>query len=113
MKKDEISYDDFSKLDLRIGKVVDGSEVEGSDKLLKLTVDMGSEYGMRTIFAGLKLGGYTPSDIIGKQFTFVANLAPRKIMESKSEGMMLAADCEGKPVLIEINAKVAPGSIVM
>lgn len=113
MKKDEITYDDFSKLDLRVGKVTEAVEVEGSEKLLKLIVDLGNEIGIKTIFAGIKTAGYTPSDMIGKHFVFVANLKPRKMMGSKSQGMMLAADKEGKPVIIKVHETVAPGSIVM
>lgn len=113
MQKPQISFSDFDKIDIRVGKVIDAVEVENSSKLIKLTVDLGEEYKIKTIFAGVKPAGYTPDDLIGKQFAFIANLAPRKMMGSESQGMMLAADKDGKPVIIEINQGVAPGSIIM
>jgi methionyl-tRNA synthetase len=84
----EISYDDFAKIDLRIAKIVHAESVEGADKLLKLTVDIGSE--TRQIFAGIK-AHYAPEDLIGKLTVVVANLAPRKMRFGLSEGMILAA----------------------
>lgn len=92
--KDEIVYDDFAKLDLRIGTIVDAIKVPKADKLLQLTVDMGFE--IRTIVSGIALH-FAPEDIIGKQVTVVANLAPRKMRGIESQGMILMAeDGEGK-----------------
>ncbi|MBI2029508.1 methionine--tRNA ligase subunit beta [Candidatus Gottesmanbacteria bacterium] len=91
MQKPQISFSDFDKIDIRVGKVIDAVEVENSAKLIKLTVDLGEEYKIKTIFAGVKPTGYTPKDLIGKQFAFIANLAPRKMMGEESAGMMLAA----------------------
>lgn len=92
-----ITYDDFAKLDMRIGKITDCAEKEGSEKLLKLTVSFGEE-GERTIFSGIKQW-YTPEDLIGKQFLFIINLEPRKMMGEFSEGMILMADGE-KPIAL-------------
>ncbi len=86
---DEIKIDDFAKVDLRIAKIVDCEVVEGSDKLLRLTLDVG-EGRMRNVFSGIK-SAYRPEDLKGKLTVLVANLAPRKMKFGVSEGMVLAA----------------------
>jgi methionyl-tRNA synthetase len=92
--KPEIVYDDFGKLDLRIGTIVAAEKVEKADKLLKLSVDLGFE--TRTIVSGIALH-FKAEDIVGKQVTVVANLAPRKMRGIESMGMILMAeDAEGK-----------------
>jgi methionyl-tRNA synthetase len=88
-----ISIDDFSKLDLRIAKIVAASHVEGADKLIQLTLDIGSE--QRNVFAGIK-SAYDPATLVGKHTVMVANLAPRKMKFGMSEGMVLAASFEDK-----------------
>lgn len=85
----EIKIDDFSKVDLRIAKIVNCEHVEGSDKLLRLTLDVG-EGKTRNVFSGIK-SAYQPEDLIGKFTVMVANLAPRKMKFGLSEGMVLAA----------------------
>ncbi|CAL61163.1 methionine tRNA synthetase (Methionine--tRNA ligase) (MetRS) [Herminiimonas arsenicoxydans] len=85
----EIKIDDFAKIDLRIAKIVNCEHVEGSDKLLRLTLDMG-EGRLRNVFSGIK-SAYQPEDLIGKLTVMVANLAPRKMKFGISEGMVLAA----------------------
>jgi methionyl-tRNA synthetase len=84
----EINYDDFAKLDFRIARIVAARRVEKSDKLLQLTLDIGSE--TRNVFAGIA-GAYNPEDLEGKLTVMVANLAPRKMRFGVSEGMVLAA----------------------
>ena len=86
---DTITIDDFAKLDFRIAKIVTASHVEGSDKLLKLTLDAG-EGRERTVFSGIK-AAYRPEDLVGRLTVLVANLAPRKMKFGVSEGMVLAA----------------------
>jgi methionyl-tRNA synthetase len=86
---DEIGIEDFSKVDLRIAKIVNCEHVEGSDKLLRLTLDVG-EGKTRNVFSGIK-SAYKPEDLIGKFTVMVANLAPRKMKFGISEGMVLAA----------------------
>ncbi|HJW50952.1 MAG TPA: methionine--tRNA ligase [Burkholderiaceae bacterium] len=86
---DTITIDDFAKLDFRIAKIVTASLVEGSDKLLKLTLDAG-EGRERTVFSGIK-SAYKPEDLVGRLTVLVANLAPRKMKFGVSEGMVLAA----------------------
>ena len=108
--KTEIVYDDFAKLDIRVGKVVACVKMEKSDKLLKLTIDSGLD--TRTILSGIAKH-YSPEDLIGKQVTFVANLAPRKMMGIESQGMILSAeDADGKLRLLIPNEPVTPGSSV-
>ena len=86
---DEIKIDDFAKVDLRIAKIVNCEHVEGSDKLLRLTLDVG-EGKTRNVFSGIK-SAYQPEQLIGKYTVMVANLAPRKMKFGMSEGMVLAA----------------------
>lgn len=83
-----IDYDDFAKLDLRIAKIIKAEHIEGADKLLRLTLDLGGE--TRNVFAGIK-EAYNPEDLEGKLTVMVANLAPRKMRFGVSEGMVLAA----------------------
>ena len=85
---DEINYDDFAKLDLRVAHIIDAKAVEKSNKLLQLTLDIGFE--TRTVFAGIS-SAYEPDQLIGKQVIMVANLAPRKMRFGVSEGMVLCA----------------------
>ena len=89
---DMISIDDFSKIDLRVAKIVNAEHVEGAEKLLKLTLDIGEEK-TRTVFAGIK-SAYDPEKLKGRMTVMVANLAPRKMKFGLSEGMVLAASGE-------------------
>jgi methionyl-tRNA synthetase len=103
-----ISIDDFSKLDLRVAKVLKAEHVEGADKLLKLSLDVG-ELGARTVFAGIK-SAYDPAKLEGRLVVVVANLAPRKMKFGVSEGMILAASGEGPGVfLVAPDSGAAPG----
>jgi methionyl-tRNA synthetase len=107
-----ISIDDFSKLDLRVAKIAKAEHVEGADKLLKLTLEVGA-LGTRTVFAGIK-SAYAPEQLEGKLAVLVANLAPRKMKFGVSEGMVLAASGEtageGPGVfLISPHSGAAPG----
>lgn len=110
-----ITIDDFDKLDLRVGNVVDVADVPGSEKLYRMTVDLGQEYSMRTIFAGVKKW-YKKSQLKGKHFIFVANLALRKMPSGESQGMMLAicpAEQDGggeKPLVVPVSKTARPGS---
>ncbi|RUO25771.1 methionine--tRNA ligase [Aliidiomarina minuta] len=93
----EIQFDDFAKVDLRVVKIVNAEHVEGADKLLKLTLDLGGE--SRQVFAGVK-SAYEPEALIGQLTVMVANLAPRKMRFGLSEGMVLAAGPGGKNIFI-------------
>ena len=93
----EIDYADFAKVDLRIARIVRAENVEGADKLLKLTVDLGGE--TRTVFAGIK-AAYDPKSLEGRLTVVVANLKPRKMRFGVSEGMVLAAGPGGKEIFL-------------
>ncbi|MEA3303540.1 MAG: methionine--tRNA ligase [Pseudomonadota bacterium] len=94
---DLINFDTFAKIDLRIAKIVAAAHVEGADKLLQLTLDIGGE--TRNVFAGIK-SAYTPEDLQGKLTVMVANLEPRKMRFGLSEGMVLAAGPGGEDLFI-------------
>ncbi len=94
---DEIQFDDFAKIDLRIAKIVKAEHVDGADKLLQLTLDLGGQ--SKNVFAGIK-SAYNPEDLEGKLTVMVANLAPRKMRFGLSEGMVLAAGPGGKDLFI-------------
>jgi methionyl-tRNA synthetase len=103
-----ISIDDFGKLDLRVAKILKAEHVEGADKLLKLSLDVGA-LGARTVFAGIK-SAYAPEKLDGKLVVVVANLAPRKMKFGVSEGMILAASGEGPGIfLVSPDTGAAPG----
>jgi len=107
-----ISIDDFAKIDLRVALIVDCKAVEGSDKLLQLTLDVGEEK-TRNVFSGIK-SAYRPEDLVGKLTVMVANLAPRKMKFGLSEGMVLAAssaDEKAEPGLyiLEPHSGAKPG----
>jgi len=108
---EEINFDDFSKVDLRIALIKDAQHVKGANKLLQLTLDLGGE--TRNVFSGIK-SAYQPEDLVGKLTVMVANLAPRKMKFGMSEGMVLAAG-PGKDeiYLLEPHAGAKPGQRVM
>lgn len=102
-----IEFDDFAKLDLRIARILKAEHVEGADKLLQLTVDIGDV--TRNIFAGIK-SAYAPEDLVGKLTLVVANLKPRKMRFGLSEGMVLAAGPGGKDIwLLSPDQGAVPG----
>jgi methionyl-tRNA synthetase len=102
-----ITIEDFAKLDLRVAKIVAADAVEGADKLLKLTVDLGGE--TRTLFAGIK-SAYDPARLVGRHAVVVANLAPRKMRFGTSEGMILAASGDGPGIfLVSPDSGAEPG----
>lgn len=103
-----IEFDDFAKVDLRIAKIVKADHVEGADKLLQLTLDIGEE-NTRNVFAGIK-SAYSPEDLEGKLTVMVANLKPRKMRFGLSEGMVLAAGPGGKELwILEPHEGAQPG----
>jgi len=102
-----ISFNEFQKIDLRVGKIVEAEKVEGTDKLLKLKVDLGAE--KRQLVAGIAQF-YQPEDLIGKEIVVVVNLEPRILKGIESQGMLLAADVEGRPILLRPDKEVPPGT---
>lgn len=108
---DEIEFADFAKVDLRVALIANAEHVEGADKLLRLTLDLGGE--TRNVFAGIK-SAYQPEDLIGKHTIMVANLKPRKMKFGMSEGMVLAAGPGGKELyILEPHEGALPGMRVM
>lgn len=105
-----VSYDDFSKLDLRIATITAVEPVEGADKLWKITLDAGEDLGQRTIASGLK-PWYTPDDLVGKQVIYFANLEPKMLRGIESQGMLIAAG-DTEAVLLHPDKTIEPGSIV-
>ena len=95
-----ISYEDFKKLDLRVGLVLEAYDLEKSDHLLRLKIDIG-EKEPRQIIAGLK-GFYNPKTLVNRKVIVLVNLQPRKMMGLESQGMLLAADVDDKPFLLRI-----------
>ncbi|MFA6189952.1 MAG: hypothetical protein WC711_00330 [Candidatus Staskawiczbacteria bacterium] len=107
---DIITFEDFKKLDIRIGKIISAERIEGSDKLLKLEVDFGVD--KRQILAGIAQF-YAPDALVGKECPFAYNLAPRTMKGLESQGMILCpSDATGGPVLLHPDKEVALGSII-
>lgn len=107
-----ITIDDFAKVELKVGTVLEAEEVEGSEKLIKLMVDFGEDPlsgGPRTVLTGMK-AWHTPNHFKGRQLVFVTNLEPRKMMGMESLGMVMAADPEEGPVLLVPEKEVPPGT---
>ena len=106
--KPTIQYDDFAKMDFRVGTILQAEKVEKADKLLKLEIDLGFE--KRTIVSGIALH-FNPEEIVGKQVVVVANLAPRKMRGIESNGMILMAeDKSGKLHFIKPESVIDTGS---
>ena len=103
-----INYETFRQVELKVAKVIEAERVEGSEKLLKLKIDLGSE--TRQIIAGVG-DKYEPESLIGKNIIIVVNLEPKNLMGLESQGMLLAASNENEgPVLLTIMDDIAPGS---
>lgn len=124
---DNITYQDFQKLDIRVGEVIEAIVPEWSHWVMKLTVNFGPDIGQRTIFAGI-MHFYKPEELKGKQFPFIINIEPKKMGPEGdfSQGMMLAASSKldknitvenepvyDKPVLFNLSEKVEPGTKVL
>lgn len=103
------SINDFQKLAIKIGTIRSAEKVEGSSKLLKLDIDLGHE--KRQILAGIG-EKYDPKDLKGKQIPILANLDPRMLMGLESQGMILAANVDGEPVLLHPDSKIANGTSI-
>jgi methionyl-tRNA synthetase len=104
-----IQFEDFAKVDLRVAEIVAAEHVEGADKLLRLTLDLGEGRERRQVFAGIK-SAYQPAELVGRLTVMVANLAPRKMRFGVSEGMVLAAGPGGEDIyLLEPHAGATPG----
>ncbi len=107
----EISIDEFSKIDLKVAKILSADHVPESEKLIKFSLDLGGE--IRQVFSGIKEAYPNPEELIGKHVVVVANLAPRKMRFGLSEGMILSTGTGGDQIwILEVNSQVAPGTPV-
>ncbi|HUC42772.1 MAG TPA: methionine--tRNA ligase [Candidatus Sulfotelmatobacter sp.] len=106
---EEITIDDFLRVNLRVARVVSAERIEGADKLLKLQLDLGTE--RRQIVAGIAKA-YAPEALVGKSIVVVANLKPAKLRGVESQGMLLAADLDGRPIVATFEDDVRPGTRV-
>lgn len=98
-KKTTITIDEFARVEMRVGKVLEATNKEGSGKLIRLVVDVG-EKEPRVIFTAVRPFGYMPEFFRGRQFFFITNLAPRKMMDEYSHGMIMAVDGADKPIFL-------------
>lgn len=105
-----ITIEDFLKVEIKIGKILVAERVKGSEKLLKLAVDLGEE-APRTILSGVAKAVPEPETLVGKMVPIISNLEPRQMMGMESQGMMLCAD-DGEPVLLHPATPVSPGSLI-
>ncbi len=103
-----ISYDDFAKLDIRIGTILSAEPIPETDKLLKCSIDLG-ELGIRTVVSGIR-EWYSPEELVGKQCPYVVNLAPRILKGVESRGMLFASSPDGGCVLLHPDSPVPPGT---
>jgi len=104
---ERISFDEFKKVNLKVATVLEAEAIEKSKNLIKLKIDLGEE--KRQILAGIKQY-YKPEDLVGRQIIVVVNLAPATLMGEKSDGMLLAADIDGEPILLDVDKEVPPGT---
>ena len=102
-----IDFKDFQKLEIKIAKVLEAERIKGSDKLIKLKIDLGQEN--RQIIAGIGKF-YTPEEMIGKEIVVLTNLEPRVLMGNESRGMLLAANKDGEPILLMPDKEVPAGT---
>ena len=109
--KSVITYEDFDRIEMRVGKVLEASSPEWSKKLLEFHVDFGGDIGIKTIFSGIK-AWYEPEFFIGKNFPFVINLAERKMGEGISQGMMIMADSSEKPIVMPLEDSIEIGAVI-
>lgn len=105
------TFADFQKLQFRVGKVLKVEKISGSEKLIKMQIDLGQVYGQRQIIAAIAQW-YTTRQLKGKKFIFVTNLEPKKMMGDESCGMMIAADVEGVCKLLPVDKSIPEGAVV-
>ena len=106
---EEITIEEFARIDLRVARVVEASAIEGADRLLRLVVDLGGE--TRQLVAGIKKT-YAPETLVGRHIIVVANLKPAQLRGVESRGMLLAASTDDGPIVATFEKEVAPGSKV-
>jgi len=111
MKKPIITFEDFLKLDIRVGQVIKAEKLEKSEKLIRLQVDFGQEIGSIQILTGLAQY-YQPKNLKDKKFLFLINLEPKKMLGELSYGMILVANINDKPTIFSVSKKLPDGSFL-
>jgi methionyl-tRNA synthetase len=106
---DRINLEDFAKVQMRVGQIVEAEKIEGSRKLVKLKVDLGAE--VRQVVAGIA-DAYDPASLLNRKVVVVANLKPAKLMGVESNGMVVAASVDGRPVLATFTEDVPNGTLL-
>ena len=109
--KEAINYDDFGKLDIRAGLIVEAEAPEWSEKLIRYVIDFGEEIGKKVLFSGIR-AWYKPEDLVGKKVPVILNMEPKKMGKEFSEGMVLMVDGAEKPVMIFLAEEVEIGAVV-
>ncbi len=107
---EQIKFEDFKKLDIRIGKIISAERMPDSDKLVRLVFDMGDS--TRQVVAGIAGIIEDANDLVGREVPVLINLEPRTLRGEKSDGMILAVNVDGKPVLLSPEEEVPPGSSI-
>lgn len=105
----QITIEDFAKVQMRVGQILEAEKIEGSRRLIKLRVDIGTE--VRQVVAGIA-EAYEPANLLNRKVVIVANLKPAKLMGVESNGMIVAASIDGKPVLETFTEEVPNGSLL-
>lgn len=106
---EKINFDEFKKVEIKVGEILSAQEIEGSEKLLKLSVDLGEE-DPRTVVSGIKKYFEAPAELVGVKCAFVTNLEPRPLMGIPSEAMILAAHTENDFSLLRVSSEMEPGA---
>ena len=105
---ENISYDDFTKLDIRVAKIIGTEPIEGKSRIIKGRIDLGGDDQRDVIIGGAQY--YQPEDIVGKTVIVIANLEPKKMAGVESNAMLLAADVDDKPFWLTVNEDIPLGS---
>jgi methionyl-tRNA synthetase len=108
-KPSQITIEEFSKVQMRVGQILEAKKIEGSRKLIKLRVDIGTE--VRQVVAGIA-EAYEPASLLNRKIVLVANLKPARLMGVESNGMIVAASIDGKPVLATFTEDVPNGALL-
>jgi methionyl-tRNA synthetase len=109
--KTDINYSDFEKLDIRVGLITGASAPDWSEKLIRYEIDLGEEIGKRILFSGIRKW-ITPEELVGKKVPVVVNMAPKKMGEEMSQGMVIMADSSDRPVMIYLPDDLTMGSVI-
>lgn len=109
--KPNVAYDDFAKLDIRAGLITAASAPPWSEKLIRYEIDLGEEIGKRVLFSGIRKW-YQPEDLIGKKVPVVVNLAPKKMGEEESQGMVIMLDGPEGPKLFFLPEETIVGTVM-